>query len=160
MKGREPVKVELRCPACARDSWLLRKPKYEGFTKTGEALTCALCGHEFASEAEIAFKDSRTPKVFSEADRPRPVKVFRADEQGKMCRYCAEYVVNPFLQRCGLASLRSAGDGYVPAFPPEAAAASGGEGCRPRFVPPVGPFSTVWKTIFHTVEKSGEGGFQ
>ena len=102
MKGREPVKVELRCPACARDSWLLRKPKYEGFTKTGEALTCALCGHEFASEAEIAFKDSRTPKVFSEADRPRPVKVFRADEQGKMCRYCAEYVVNPFLQRCGL----------------------------------------------------------
>ena len=102
MKGREPVKVELRCPACGRDSWLLRKPKYEGFTKTGEALTCALCGHEFASEAEIAFKDSRTPRVFSEADRPRPVKVFRADEQGKMCRYCAEYVVNPFLQRCGL----------------------------------------------------------
>ena len=102
MKGREPVKVELRCPACARDSWLLRKPRYEGFTKTGEALTCALCGHEFASEAEIAFKDSRKPKVFSEADRPRPVKVFRADEQGKMCRYCAEYVVNPFLQRCGL----------------------------------------------------------
>ena len=102
MKGREPVKVELRCPACARDSWLLRKPKYEGFTKTGEALTCALCGHEFASEAEIAFKDNRIPKVFSEADRPRPVKVFRADEQGKMCRYCAEYVVNPFLQRCGL----------------------------------------------------------
>ena len=102
MKSRDPAKVELRCPACARDSWLLRKPKYEGFTKTGEALTCALCGHEFVSEAEIAFKDSRTPKVFSEADRPRPVKVFRADEQGKMCRYCAEYVVNPFLQRCGL----------------------------------------------------------
>lgn len=102
MKGPDPAKVELRCPACARDSWLLRKPRYDGFTKIGEALTCALCGHEFASEAEIAFKDSRKPKVFSEDDRPRPVKVFREDEKGKMCRYCAEYVVNPFLQRCGL----------------------------------------------------------
>ena len=102
MKGPDPAKVELRCPACARDSWLLRKPRYDGFTKTGEALTCALCGHEFASEAEIAFKGSRKPKVFSEDDRPRPVKVFREDEKGKMCRYCAEYVVNPFLQRCGL----------------------------------------------------------
>ena len=102
MKGREPAKVELRCPACGRDSWLLRKPRYEGFTKTGEALTCALCAHEFASEAEIDFKDSRTPRVFTENDRPRPVKVFREDEKGRMCRYCAEYVVNPFLQRCGL----------------------------------------------------------
>jgi hypothetical protein len=102
MKGKEPAKIELRCPACGRDSWLLRKPIYTGFTKTGEALICALCGHAFASEAEIPFKDNRQPQVFSENDRPRPVKVFREDEKGKMCRYCAEYVVNPFLQRCGL----------------------------------------------------------
>ena len=101
MKGKEPAKVELSCPACGRDSWLLRKPVYDGFTKTGEALSCALCGNEFASEEEIAFKDRR-PKVFSEKDRPRPVKVFREDEKGQMCRHCAEYVVNPFLQRCGL----------------------------------------------------------
>jgi hypothetical protein len=101
MRGKEPAKVELSCPACGRDSWLLRKPKYDGFTKTGEALTCALCGHEFATEAEIEFKDRR-PSVFTEADRPRAVKVFDEDEKGKMCRYCAEYVVNPFLQRCGL----------------------------------------------------------
>ena len=102
MNRREPAKVELRCPVCGRDSWLLRQPKYEGFTKTGEALLCALCRHEFASEAEIDFKDSRRPKVFSDADRPRPVKVFTEDEKGKTCRYCAEYVVNPFIQRCGL----------------------------------------------------------
>lgn len=101
MKGKEPAKVELSCPACGRDSWLLRKPVYEGFTKTGESLSCALCGHRFASEEEIAFKDRR-PKVFSEKDRPRPVQVFHEDEKGRMCRHCAEYVVNPFLQRCGL----------------------------------------------------------
>lgn len=101
MKGREPAKVELHCPACGRDAWLLRKPKYEGFTKAGETLACALCGHEFASEAGIPFKNDGRPMVFSDEDRPRPVKVFREDEKGRMCCYCVEYVVNPFLQRCG-----------------------------------------------------------
>jgi hypothetical protein len=119
MKGKEPAKVELRCPACGRDSWLLRKPKYEGFTKTGEALTCALCAHEFASEAEIPFKDRRQPKVFSEDDRPRAVKVFNEDEKGKMCRYCAEYVVNPFLQRCGLHRCEVQATDTCPHFKPK-----------------------------------------
>ena len=118
MKGREPAKVELRCPACGRDSWLRRAPIYDGFTKTGEALTCALCGHAFASEAEIPFKDNR-PKVFSEADRPRPVKVFREDEKGQMCRYCAEYVVNPFLQRCGLHRCEVQATDTCPHFKPK-----------------------------------------
>jgi hypothetical protein len=102
MKPRDPANVELRCPACGRDSWLMRKPRYDGFTKVGDQLLCALCRHEFASEAEIAFLDTRNPKVFTEADRPRPVTVFSEEEKGKMCRYCAEYVVNPFIQRCGL----------------------------------------------------------
>jgi len=118
MKSREPAKVELRCPACGRDSWLRRAPIYDGFTKTGEALTCALCGHAFASEAEIPFKDTR-PKVFSEADRPRPVKVFREDEKGQMCRYCAEYVVNPFLQRCGLHKCEVQATDTCPHFKPK-----------------------------------------
>ncbi len=118
MKSREPAKVELRCPACGRDSWLRRAPIYDGFAKTGEALTCALCGHAFASEAEIPFKDNR-PKVFSEADRPRPVQVFREDEKGRMCRYCAEYVVNPFLQRCGLHRCEVQATDTCPHFKPK-----------------------------------------
>ena len=118
MKSREPVRVELRCPACGRDSWLRRAPIYDGFTKTGESLTCALCGHAFASEAEIPFKDNR-PKVFSENDRPRPVQVFREDEKGKMCRYCAEYVVNPFLQRCGLHKCEVQATDTCPHFKPK-----------------------------------------
>ena len=99
MKGRDPAKVALRCPACGQESWLSRKPTYDGFAKVGETLACALCGHVFASEEDVPFTDGR-PKVFAESDRPRPVKVFREDEKGRMCRYCAEYVVNPFLQRC------------------------------------------------------------
>ena len=119
MAGREPAKVELRCPACGRDSWLLRKPKYDGFTKVGEALTCALCAHEFASEAEIPFKAGQRPQVFSADDRPRPVKVFREDEKGKMCRYCAEYVVNPFLQRCNLHRCEVEATDTCPHFTPK-----------------------------------------
>lgn len=119
MAGREPAKVELRCPACGRDSWLLRKPKYDGFTKVGEALTCALCAHEFASEADIPFKAGQRPQVFSEDDRPRPVKVFREDEKGRMCRYCAEYVVNPFLQRCGLHRCEVQATDTCPHFKPK-----------------------------------------
>lgn len=118
MKGREPAQVELHCPACGQDSWLARKPKYDGFAKVGETLACALCGHVFASEAEIPFKDRR-PKVFSESDRPRPVKVFREDEKGKMCRYCAEYVVNPFLQRCSLHRCEVEATDTCPHFTPK-----------------------------------------
>ena len=118
MKGKDPGQVELRCPACGRDSWLQRKPIYDGFTKTGEALTCALCGHEFATAADIPSKDNR-PKVFTEDDRPRPVKVFREDEKGKMCRYCVEYVVNPFLQRCGLHKCEVQATDTCPHFTPK-----------------------------------------
>ena len=118
MKGKEPAKVELRCPACGQDSWLSRKPRYDGFTKVGETLSCALCGHAFASEAEIPFKDNR-PKVFSENDRPRPVQVFREDEKGQMCRYCAEYVVNPFLQRCALHKCEVEATDTCPHFRPK-----------------------------------------
>ncbi|NCA81242.1 MAG: hypothetical protein EOM72_00660 [Opitutae bacterium] len=132
MKGPDPAKVELRCPACARDSWLLRKSRYDGFTKTGEALTCALCGHVFASEAEIAFTGSRKPKVFSEDDRPRPVKVFREDEKGKMCRYCAEYVVNPFLQRCGLHRCEVQATDTCPHFRPKPPPPPGEEKTEPN----------------------------
>ena len=97
-----PARREFRCPACGRDTWLLKKPTYDGFTRTGETLHCALCHHQFSSEAEIPFKDSAPPRIFTEADRPRPVRVFDESEKNRMCRHCREYVVNPFIQRCGL----------------------------------------------------------
>ena len=28
--------------------------------------------------------------------------IFASDEMGKNCRHCKHYVVNPFIQRCGL----------------------------------------------------------
>ena len=132
MKGKDPVRVEIRCPACGQDAWLARTPRYEGFTKTGETLSCALCGHEFASEAEVPFADSRRPKVFSADDRPRPVKVFREDEKGQMCRYCAEYVVNPFLQRCGLHRCEVQATDTCPHFRPKPPPKEESDGAGPE----------------------------
>ncbi len=91
---------EINCPACGRETLLLRQPKYEGFTKVGETFSCASCGHEFATEAEIPFKGHEAPKIFTEADRSKDVKVFEAGEADRICRNCVNYVVNPFLQWC------------------------------------------------------------
>lgn len=120
MKGPEPKRVEIQCPACGRESWLVRKPVFTGFTKTGENQLCALCGHLFAPDEEIPFRNASAPSVFSEEDRPRPVKVFDAAEKGRMCRYCAEYVVNPFIQRCGRHRCEVEATDTCPHFRPKA----------------------------------------
>ena len=91
---------EINCPACGRETLLLRQPKYEGFTKVGETFACASCGHEFAGEAEVPFKGKPVIKVFTEADRSKEVKVFEAQEADRLCLNCANYVVNPFMQWC------------------------------------------------------------
>ena len=93
--------LEIHCPGCGRETLLLRQPKYEGFTRVGESLSCASCGHPFASEEEVPFKQKAAPRVFSEADKPRALKVFSEGENARLCRYCVNYVVNPFMQWCG-----------------------------------------------------------
>lgn len=93
--------VEMICTACGKESLLKREPKYEGFRKVGETLTCSDCGHEYPSEAEVPFKQKANPKVFTASDAPKTVKVFQANEADRLCRLCKHYVVNPFIQRCG-----------------------------------------------------------
>lgn len=93
---------EIQCPACGQETLLLRQPRYEGFAKIGETLSCASCGHAFASEAEVPFKQRAKMDVFTESDRSKPVEVFTEGEHRRLCRYCAHYVLNPFMQWCGL----------------------------------------------------------
>lgn len=93
--------LEILCPACGREALLLRRPRYEGFTRVGEDLSCASCGHAFAGESEVPFKHRPKLQVFTEADRPSDVKVFAEGENARLCRHCVDYVVNPFLQWCG-----------------------------------------------------------
>ena len=94
--------VEIICSACGTDTLLIRKPKYDGFTKVGETLTCTSCGHEYASEESVPFKGKKVLQVFSDADRSAKIEVFHEDEKGRLCRYCINYIVNPFTQWCSL----------------------------------------------------------
>lgn len=98
----DPKPVEIICSACGADALLVRRPRYDGFTKVGETLTCASCGHEYAREEDVPFKGKREVKVFTEADRSAKVEVFAQNEAGRLCRHCASYLVNPFTQWCSV----------------------------------------------------------
>ncbi|MDZ8120344.1 hypothetical protein [Pontiella agarivorans] len=95
--------VEIICGNCGADALLTREPIYEGFSKIGEKLICSACGFEFPSEADVPFKHKKTePAIFTDADRPETVKIFEEDENAALCRYCANYIVNPFTQFCSV----------------------------------------------------------
>lgn len=95
------MSVEIICSQCGTEAFLKREPVYEGFTKTGETLSCSACGFVFVSEEEVPFKDKEAaPQIFTDADRSEKVQVFEEGENKRLCRYCAEYVVNPFMQFC------------------------------------------------------------
>ena len=95
-------KALMTCPACRREAFVRRKPKYDGFKKVGEEISCALCHHVFASENEVPFQQKSKPSLFGAEDVPQKPKIFQGDENTRLCRYCAEYVINPFTQRCNL----------------------------------------------------------
>lgn len=95
-------KMAIDCSACGAETFVRREPVYEGFKKTGERLFCVTCGHEYADEAEVPYKTIAKPQIFTDADRSERVELFQGDEKGRNCRHCCHYVVNPFVQRCGL----------------------------------------------------------
>ncbi len=113
--------IEINCPACGRETLLMRQPKYDGFKRVGETFSCSACGHEFASESEVPFKNGRKVGVFTDADRSKQVKVFDDDEKGKICRYCKNYIVNPFTQYCSHHKKEVEATDTCPAFTPKPA---------------------------------------
>ena len=95
-------RLRIRCSACGAESFLKREPVYEGFRKTGETLACGDCGHRYADESDVPFADDSKPRVFTDADRSAKVEIFSSDDAERNCRHCRHYIVNPFIQRCGL----------------------------------------------------------
>ncbi len=93
---------EIICSACGKETMLLREANYDGFIRTGDVLRCASCGHIYADESDVAYKEIAEQKVFTDADRPEAVHVFSEGENKRLCRYCNHYVVNPFMQWCGI----------------------------------------------------------
>jgi hypothetical protein len=93
--------IEIICTACGEDALVRREPVYEGFKKIGERCFCSACGHEFDPE-EIPYKGKDKPRIFTADDASKDVEVFADEERARNCRHCMHYVVNPFVQRCGL----------------------------------------------------------
>lgn len=94
--------MEFKCPHCGRETWLTKKPVFEGFRKVGERQQCAECGEAVGEEEAATAAVTRKPAVFTEADRSVVPKVFDETEKERLCRHCRHYVVNPFRQWCGL----------------------------------------------------------
>lgn len=95
------MSVEIICAQCGAETFLNREAVYEGFQKTGETLSCASCGFVYESEEEVPYKEKESaPSIFTDADRTAKVEVFSEGENKSICRYCANYVVNPFMQFC------------------------------------------------------------
>lgn len=94
--------LEIICTECGADALIRREPVYEGFKKVGEDFLCSACGHKYASEAEVPYKEARKAQVFDESDKAKVIELFDDEERGKNCRYCEHYLVNPFTQRCAL----------------------------------------------------------
>ena len=97
-----PKPSAIVCSACGAETFLVRRPRFDGLKKVGEDLRCASCGHEYPSEEQVPFKAAARPKVFDASDAAPKVAVFRDAEKGRFCRYCQHYLVNPFTQRCSL----------------------------------------------------------
>jgi DNA-directed RNA polymerase subunit M/transcription elongation factor TFIIS len=110
---------EIICTACGQESLPLRKPKYEGLKKVGETLQCSSCGHEYEDEESVAYKTPQKTQVFTDSDRSKNVELFAEDEAKTLCRYCANYVVNPFMQWCGLHKKEVQATDTCPDFVPD-----------------------------------------
>lgn len=93
------------CPTCGKESIVIKEAVYDGFTRVGERLKCAVCGHIFeppnAPDEVEQPKVAKLPSIFSEDDRPAQVRLFDEGENRVICRYCINYTVNPFRQWCG-----------------------------------------------------------
>jgi hypothetical protein len=117
--------VEIVCTHCGAEAFLKREPVYDGFKKTGDVLSCSACGGGFASEERVPFKALAVdPTLFTEADRTQAVKIFDEGENLRFCRYCLNYVVNPFMQFCFRNKKEVQATDSCPAFVPAGEKAS------------------------------------
>lgn len=98
----EKKSIEIICPACGKETLLKRSPRYAGFKRAGEILSCSLCAHVFADEDEVPFKKKKQSALFDRSELNARPQVFTPAEASRLCRHCAHYVVNPFVQRCSL----------------------------------------------------------
>ena len=99
------------CPHCGKNTFAVREPVMEGWTKKGEILRCASCGavigpcaaEETAGSAggdAAASKRQALAALLGDEAAAGPVAPGFLKEEKRFCRDCAHRVMNAFRIRC------------------------------------------------------------
>lgn len=100
---------EYNCPHCGKNSFLKKETVMDGWTKKGEVLKCASCGH-LVCELKPEKNKASDPLKSAGADRLK--KLFGADEfvekpvlkaegnEADFCKDCAFLIPHPFVFKC------------------------------------------------------------
>jgi len=100
---------EYNCPHCGKNSFLKKETVMDGWTKKGEVLKCASCGH-FVCSLDPQTEKSTDPLQSPSAERlknllgedrfaEKPKITAGAGEQ-RFCKDCAFLIPHPFVLRC------------------------------------------------------------
>ncbi|HMP89477.1 MAG TPA: hypothetical protein PJ991_04715 [Kiritimatiellia bacterium] len=93
---------EMYCSACGKETLVIKEAVYDGFTRIGERMKCAICGQVFDPPSEDDKPAKPPASIFTDADRSPVLAIFGEGENKVICRYCKNYLVNPFKQWCGI----------------------------------------------------------
>ena len=106
------------CSTCQEETLFTREPVYDGFKKTGEALTCSKCGQSSTDMTGGGTgKTDPLAALFGEDAAPEKMELFDVEaETATSCRKCKHYVVHPFTQRCSLHEKEVAATDVCPDF--------------------------------------------
>lgn len=100
---------EYNCPHCGRNSFLKKETVMDGWTRKGDVLKCASCGHLVCELKEETGKPA-DPLKSDAADRLKNLfggeefvekPVLKADgDEANFCKDCAFLIPHPFVFKC------------------------------------------------------------
>lgn len=99
---------EIKCPHCNADAFLVKKTLMDGWTKTGEILSCSACSQKIADMpdkgVETAQKSKSVSKLaaFLDTEQEKKPELHASSDEKCFCRDCEYFISHPFLSRCDL----------------------------------------------------------
>ena len=103
---------DYQCPQCKKETFLKKESVMDGWTKKGDVLKCASCGHVACelSEKTNSETHSSDPLKSSAAERfksilgvddfeKKPV-IDSSEEETRFCKDCIHLIPHPFILRC------------------------------------------------------------
>lgn len=101
---------EYNCPHCGKNSFLKKETLMDGWTKKGDVLKCASCGHLVCSlDPKTAEKNAdplaspsaaRLKNLLGEDHFAEKPKITAGEGEQRFCKDCAFLIPHPFVLRC------------------------------------------------------------